>query len=52
MPHILHHKQVIKQLENLIKRRKVEAALRSLLHEDSDEADDGQVVVTLYSKPR
>ena len=39
MPRISHHKQLIKQLEKLIKRRKLEAALRSLLHEDSDDAD-------------
>jgi len=39
MPRISHRKQVIKQLEKLIKRRKVEAALRSLLHEDSDKAN-------------
>ena len=39
MPQISQHKQVIKQLENLIKRRKIEATCRSLMNEDSDEAD-------------
>lgn len=41
MPRTSQRKQVLKQLEQIIKRRKVEAAYQSLLFEDSD--NEGEI---------
>jgi hypothetical protein len=47
MPRTSQRKQVLKQLENVIKRRRLEARYRSLLFQDSDNegeaGDDGPV---------
>jgi hypothetical protein len=42
MPRSSQRKQVLKQLEQIIKRRRIEARYRSLLFEDGE--DEGEIV--------